>query len=446
MGEGECAVEEQPKKSRHRKKYLYSTILQQMEFYFSDSNLAKDRFLSQLISESPYIDISVFLQFNKIKKLNCTIEDIQKALKKSELISLSEDGTKLCRNKPIKINENSESCTIYVENIKADASHETLSQIFSDFGKVVYVSIPKYKHNKENKGFAFIEYESEEQATEAITFFESIGCKISSEKNPEDLQSILTFEHVETAENQVKSSKKRKVSLEDSNDAKKIKIDNEQKLELQADNIEDDGKRKKKNKKEKRKLYIKELGMQILSKKEWKKLRNRYLDLQKKKMKEFKQYLRKQHSGKKKEYSKDGKDSERSEENDDAGISKLTYTPGVIVKLKLLEPCTDVKKLKSEVRLLSPDIKYVDIPYSPENDEVYLRFGCCNSAKDFCTKDFMGQKVILAAEEEELYWAKINNDRSSKFQKLSKKQRGRDKILKKADKESVKHLRFDEND
>lgn len=222
----------------------------------------------------------MFLQFNKIKKLNCTIEDIQKALKKSELISLSEDGSKLCRNKPVKINENSESCTIYVENIKADATHETLTQIFSDFGKVVYVSIPKYKHNKANKGFAFIEYENEEQASEAITFFDSIGCKISSEKNPEDLQSIVTFEPEGsnnlnipqadkdnseiTIEDQM-TSKKRKLSLEDTIDTKRSKIDNELRLEPQTDNAEDDGKKKKK-KKDKRKIFIKELGIQILSK------------------------------------------------------------------------------------------------------------------------------------------------------------------------------------
>lgn len=41
------------KKHRHRKKQLYSSILQQMEFYFSDSNLTKDRFLSQLIQKDP---------------------------------------------------------------------------------------------------------------------------------------------------------------------------------------------------------------------------------------------------------------------------------------------------------------------------------------------------------------------------------------------------------
>lgn len=41
------------KKGRHRKKQLYKSILQQMEFYFSDSNLSKDRYLSQLIQEDP---------------------------------------------------------------------------------------------------------------------------------------------------------------------------------------------------------------------------------------------------------------------------------------------------------------------------------------------------------------------------------------------------------
>lgn len=51
MGEGECEpIMEISKKGRHRKKQLYNTILQQMEFYFSDSNLSKDRYLAQLLT------------------------------------------------------------------------------------------------------------------------------------------------------------------------------------------------------------------------------------------------------------------------------------------------------------------------------------------------------------------------------------------------------------
>lgn len=41
------------KRIRKRKKQKINEIRQQMEFYFSDSNLSKDRFLNQLISNDP---------------------------------------------------------------------------------------------------------------------------------------------------------------------------------------------------------------------------------------------------------------------------------------------------------------------------------------------------------------------------------------------------------
>lgn len=40
------------KKSKYLNKLLYKQIREQMEFYFSDSNLSKDRFLKQEISKS----------------------------------------------------------------------------------------------------------------------------------------------------------------------------------------------------------------------------------------------------------------------------------------------------------------------------------------------------------------------------------------------------------
>lgn len=39
-------------KPRLRKKALHASILKQMEFYFSDANLSKDRYLSGLLKES----------------------------------------------------------------------------------------------------------------------------------------------------------------------------------------------------------------------------------------------------------------------------------------------------------------------------------------------------------------------------------------------------------
>lgn len=45
-------TEKDPKKYRQRKKQRYNVIRQQMEFYFGDSNLTKDRYLHQLIKDS----------------------------------------------------------------------------------------------------------------------------------------------------------------------------------------------------------------------------------------------------------------------------------------------------------------------------------------------------------------------------------------------------------
>ena len=48
-------INKQKKKSskRHRKKALHQEILKQMEFYFSDANLAKDRFIASLLKVEP---------------------------------------------------------------------------------------------------------------------------------------------------------------------------------------------------------------------------------------------------------------------------------------------------------------------------------------------------------------------------------------------------------
>lgn len=65
------------------------------------------------------IDIEYILKCNKIKKLTTDPKDIIKALKKSSLLSVSEDGTKIFRTVPVAPVTNADDSTIYVVSIRA---------------------------------------------------------------------------------------------------------------------------------------------------------------------------------------------------------------------------------------------------------------------------------------------------------------------------------------
>lgn len=47
-------------------------------------------------------------------------------------------------------------------------THGWIDRVFSKCGTVVYVSIPRYKSSGDSKGFAFVEFEKEEEARRAI--------------------------------------------------------------------------------------------------------------------------------------------------------------------------------------------------------------------------------------------------------------------------------------
>ena len=153
--------------------HAYDKIRNQLEFYFGDSNLFKDKFLRELIQKNQkgYVDITIFLNFNKIKEIvsftNDTIEKIKNlvtAVESSHLLKLNKEKTKVKRRLPFKFDINEEfqksvdKRTVYVENFPEETTHEKLAKIFSQVGNVLHVSLPKYNESKTIKGFAFLEF------------------------------------------------------------------------------------------------------------------------------------------------------------------------------------------------------------------------------------------------------------------------------------------------
>ncbi|XP_032679420.1 la-related protein 7 [Odontomachus brunneus] len=582
-------------KPRLRKKALHAAILKQMEFYFSDANLNKDRYLSELLKKSPYVDLDVFANFNKLSTLTTDTSRIAKALQRSTMLKVSEDGTKVCRLTPINKKENTDECTVYVQNLPPDSDHDWLISAFSKYGTVVYVSIPRYKSNKKIKGFAFVEFDTPMGAKQCIKAFQEEGCVLPSHTSPNDLLSITTFnnteenlavcnkpeqyiskkttsvgdkkddmenqikdddnihdektdnfnsntkhslgkrklvvdesnikikkkrtttdqnimdQHISDMENQETSNKditnrnkksgetdrkrKKKVSISDTfklenegtvkRDLRKLatKLDenkaidilstdksyndrNEKEGVLQtvkypikgdidatSSNIEEketgvDERKKKKNRK-KRNNFQRDITsdmMQVMAKQDWKRLRNKYLELQKSKMQQLKSHLKKakwNYDKTGQNYDKSKPEKEKSSEAEESCYGRIAYAPGIIVKIEMDEPCIDLQSFKMELRN-EKCIKYIDVAYG--SCEAHIRCDTAADAQLLVQKNHEGRRLtILKDNEEKSYWNKIEQNRKEKLDDKKKfKHRGRDKLLKRAEKELGKHIKFDQ--
>ncbi|KAI8521885.1 La- protein 7 [Branchiostoma belcheri] len=113
------------------------------------------------------IDLSVILGFNKMKQLTSDPKMVVKSLRNSELVQVNAEKTKVRRTKPLAEPVHMDERTVYVECLPRAVTHEWIRTTFSVCGKVTYVSLPRYQTTGDPKGFAFIEFEKQEEAEKA---------------------------------------------------------------------------------------------------------------------------------------------------------------------------------------------------------------------------------------------------------------------------------------
>lgn len=145
-------------------------IKQQLEFYFSNSNLPRDKFLRALAaqSEEGYVAISELLKFEKLKKLTEDPVIVVEAIKGSELIAANSEGTHIKRTTPLPEVDTSNERTIYAKGWKSGTSIETIKDILSKFGEVLSVRIRKTKDKKNLKDSVFVEFATPEGVKAAL--------------------------------------------------------------------------------------------------------------------------------------------------------------------------------------------------------------------------------------------------------------------------------------
>jgi len=441
----------QNKKARKRKKGIYRRLVKQMEFYFSDANLRHSKFLLSLYDQDPWIPLTTFLTFNMVVNMlgeifsSTSAEDASQEEKVAELVKalsvvesntivLSECKTKVGRLTPFipTTSSQADNQTIYVENLPAEADHSYLRNFFATYGEVLYVSVPKFKSGR-SKGFAFVEFSSPEVVGKVLTDLRSVEVN-----NSGDLTSVRTYNEEEGE----KKSKGVKRKLEETEKGMKVK---KAKTTDSPSNVNDQcGDTSEQTADVSVEKQVSDL--KVLSKAQWKKLRNKYLNEQRKNFAVVKNSLRKgriSHVKEKVELASEVEKSNEKMSKEERKEIKL----GVIVKIVIPEGVDNIQEIKQKVRagLDGESVAYVDGKVGSET--VFIR---CIDQGQACKlagaelSDTWQAKIICGNEEQD-YHQKIEKDKQEKRsgKVVVKKVKNKVKLIQKAESVKRSHVYFD---
>lgn len=154
-------------------------ILRQVEYYFGDLNLPRDRFLQEKIKEDDgWVSMDVMLNFNRLKMLSEDKEVICAALRKgsSGLIEVSEDSTKIRRSPAMPLPDNSKerkdelmSRTYYVKPFPLDITLDALTEFFEKYGKTESIQMRRAgKPERDFKGSVFVVFANKTEGDQFV--------------------------------------------------------------------------------------------------------------------------------------------------------------------------------------------------------------------------------------------------------------------------------------
>lgn len=490
-------------KRRSRKKRLLKSVREQIEFYFSDANLGKDRFLKQKIDESEggYLSLEMFCKFNKLAALTTDTNLMAKAINGSELLMLSDDKVKVKRKQPYEPSIDVDDRTIYVEPLPPGIKHDSIKELFSRFGSVVYVSLPKFKSTGDLKGFGFVEFESVEAATRAVNQVNSDPHGIGRfprmskqgkilEKQIEDISNEVkswddptknkedggnndheskegnseTKSEMKTLESNGKNGEssgavenlnhKRKLTEDETSDSEELPKKKAKTVTI-SDQV-DVKKQKKKRIKRRKPLADFPAELKVISKREWLNLKKEYLNQQKESMATLKKNL-KSLKDKKAKFLGDQdkeeiiidilkKDEEVRHKEELGEDGKPILVPNTVLSLKSDYPT----KWQDIEEILRPSqVHYID--FEDGAYEGYIRCKTVTQTNQILRREFDNLSFErLKPTEEEEYFKKVASKQAEcrDSKKKRKKERGTKKLMNAASRmrETCQHIVFSDSD
>ncbi|XP_046961656.1 la protein homolog [Vanessa cardui] len=209
---------------------LEKAIIRQIEYYFGDLNLPRDKFLREQVKlDDGWIPLDILGRFNRLAKLSTDPEVIANAMNKSTsgLIEVSEDNKKIRRNPELPIPEMNEERrkeltgrTVYAKGFPKDASLDDILKYFKQFEEVENIIMRRYQDRQTKKrlfkGSVFATFKTKEQAEK---FLDTKGLKY----NETDLLILWQDNYLQQKQEEYAAKKDKKDKKHKGKDAKEEK-------------------------------------------------------------------------------------------------------------------------------------------------------------------------------------------------------------------------------
>ncbi|KAL3072781.1 hypothetical protein niasHS_017755 [Heterodera schachtii] len=155
---------------------LDEKIMKQIEYYFGDINLPRDKFLQEeMKKDDGWVSLTTMLKFNRLAALSTDLDQITSALKDSHLIDVSDDNVKIRRNPEEPLPENTleywqeiKRRTVYLKGFPQESTLDEIAKFVGKFGEVKNILMRKTRGSKETpkvfKGSVFATFVDQEQA------------------------------------------------------------------------------------------------------------------------------------------------------------------------------------------------------------------------------------------------------------------------------------------
>ena len=164
---------------------LERKLLRQMEFYFSDSNLPRDKFLRETVERDPesYVDLRLLLKFQRMRDVLYdsggsnnpeVIEAVAKLLKEKsvslQVVDETSSDPRVRRKEDLRpkeeIDRDVEKRSLYANPFPMTATIESLTDFFEKEcdERVLSVRLRRHIASKDFKGSIFVEFATEESA------------------------------------------------------------------------------------------------------------------------------------------------------------------------------------------------------------------------------------------------------------------------------------------